>query len=128
MERFGLTLGRVVLIVAATVATLALLIATDAAAPAWVGAAVVLLATGLIVNRVWAAALPFAVAVAWIAFAFIAYGTQDGSDYTWEQMAMFLVAVAAGVSVCLLVGVGLRRAGRAGRASRADQRSDFSPQ
>lgn len=114
MERTGLTVGRVVLIVAATAATVGLLNAADAAAPAWIAAAVLLLATGLIVNRVWAAALPFAVTLPLAAFTLIAYRSEDVHELTWETIAAVMAALAAGISLCLLIGVGLRRLARRG--------------
>lgn len=125
MERLDLTVG-VVLVVAATAATVSLLNATGATAPAWIAAAVLMVATGLVVNRVWAAAVPFALLLALVAFVLFAYVGEPGDDViTLGDTALWSAALVVGIPLCFLIGVGLRRLARRNGPA---QRSGFSPQ
>ena len=126
MERFGVNFGRVVLAVAAA-AGVVYVLANSSGHPALIAAAVLFLAaTGALINRAWAAALPFGVVVALMLFNGAVSGTPDGNDMTWWGYFVLFAAMAGLVSLCLLVGVGVRRAARGVR--REPQRSDFSPQ
>lgn len=109
-----MTAGRVVVAVAATAAAVALLNA-GAEASAWIAAAVLMVATGLLVNRFWAAAVPFALTLALAAFVRFAYVGEPGDDViTMEEMTIWLAGLVAGIPLCVLVGVALRRLGRRG--------------
>ncbi|HEV3000552.1 MAG TPA: hypothetical protein VGW75_07425 [Solirubrobacteraceae bacterium] len=114
MEQRRLTVERIVAVLAATALALTLLNAGPEA-PAWIAAAVIMLATGLLVNRFWAAAVPFALMAALAAFVLLAYVGEPGDDViTGGEMALWVIALVAGLPLCLLIGVGLRRLARRG--------------
>ena len=129
MERLGLTLGRVVLALAAAAAVVYVL-ANSSGHPALIVAAVLFLAaTGALINRAWAAALPAGVVLALMLFEGAINGTENQGDLGWWGYFVVFGIAAGLVSLCLLVGVGVRRATRAVRErSGAAQRSRFSPQ
>ncbi len=124
MERLGLNLGRVVLALAAG-AGVVYVVANSNGHPALiVAAATFLAATGALIDRAWAAALPFGIVIALMLFDGLVNGTQNGGELGWWGYFVLFGMFAAAVSLCLLIGVGLRRASRAWRP----QRRDFSPQ
>jgi hypothetical protein len=113
MERLGLSVGRLVLVLAAAVGVV-VVVANSSGHPALiVGAALFLAATGALVNRVWAAALPLGVAIALMGFDGLVNGTEEGYDMSWWGYFVIFAVIAAAVSLCVLVGVGVRRVARA---------------
>ena len=112
MERLGVNLGRLVLVLAAAVGVV-YVVANSSGHPALIATcALFLAATGALINRAWAAALPFGVVVALMLFNGALYGTDNDGDLGWWGYFMLFAAIAALVSLCLLVGVALRRLAR----------------
>ena len=120
MERVGLNVGRLVLALAAGAGAV-YVVANSSGHPALIAAAALFLgATGALINRAWATALPFAVVVALMLFDGLVNGTQNGGDLGWWGYFLLFGAIAAAVSVCLLIGVVFRRTAR--------RHNRFSPQ
>ena len=120
MERLGLNLGRLALALAAG-AGVVYVVANSSGHPAILAAgATFLAATGALINRAWAAALPLGIVVALMSFDGLVNGTQDGGDMSWWGYFMLFGMFAAVVSLCLLIGVVVRRAAR--------RHNRFSPQ
>ena len=117
MNQLGLTLGRALVTAAAVAGAVAVLWA-GAGYDFWVWAtavAVVLVATGALANRTWVVAVPFVAAVVWgiLLYSWRGDGAQEP---TWEFWAMFGLVAAAAFALCLLVGIGMRRAARASQS------------
>lgn len=112
MERLGLNLGRLMLALAAG-AGVVYVVADSSGHPAiLVAGATFLAATGALINRAWAAALPFGIVVALMLFDGLVNGTQNGGDLGWWGYFILFAMFAAAVSVCLLIGVAFRRTAR----------------
>ena len=107
-----MNLGRLVLVLAAAVGGV-YVVANSSGHPALIATcALFLAATGALINRAWAAALPFGVVVALMLFNGALYGTDDGGELGWWGYFMLFAAIAALVSLCLLTGVAVRRINR----------------
>ena len=120
MERAGVTVGRIVLVVAAFIGATALITSGFGYDfRFWVAlAGALLVLAGMAVNRVWAAALPLVLATVFVGLAALDPGT-DGSDGGWEYYGVLYALYAGCAAAALLVGVGLRRVlSRASAASR----------
>ena len=124
MKRFGPILLRAAITAGGAAGVTVLVANSDGSAPVIVLGAVLLLATGALVDRYWAAALPLVYVVVAMAIDAVVNGTEDGSDMSWWGYAYLFALVAAGVSLIVLAGVvvgrvvrrqrGRRRAGSAG--------------
>jgi hypothetical protein len=114
----GLNFGRLAIVAAAVAAAMFLLVQTDGHPAVLIGGAILLIATGTLVNRAWAAALPLVFVFGWIGYDAAVHGTDNHGDMSWWGYAVLFAAFGALVSFVLLVGVGIRRAARAVRRGR----------
>ena len=113
MERFGPTFGRAAAEVARAALVAAIVAgflvgvhATDWSAPWWIGAALLLIAAGVVADRPWVAAVPVVVMVGYAAVT-----VDDGSpgDLGTEGVIALLFSIGSGMGFCALIGVAIRR-------------------
>lgn len=109
MERAGRVLWRALLAVAAVGATIAWIIASDASPTALVGSALVLLATGAIVERAWTALLPMVGPIVVLVLNAVDPPQNEHHENGWVVVVILALIFAIGASLCLLLGAGLRR-------------------
>ena len=118
MKRLGLILLRAAATAAGTAGAVALVANSDASPPVLAAGAVLLLATGALVDRYWTAALPLAYVVGGMAIDGAVNGTQDQGDLGWWGYFYVFAFVATGVSLVVLVGDALDRIARRHRGRR----------
>jgi hypothetical protein len=121
MDRRAMTLARIALVAAASVAVTALAFAADAAPGAVVAAVAMMLVTGALVDRYWAALVPPAGAVLYGIFMAANPPENEHHENGWMLGVLMLLLVALVASLCLSLGTAVRRFAQS-------RRSDFSPQ
>lgn len=107
--RYLIGLGRVIVVAAGTAGAVALLNAADATAAAWVAGALLLIAAGALADRAWACGLPVLATTVYVAVIAVAYDDDDAAEIPWWLVAAAMLAFAVGVSLLMLLGVGIRR-------------------
>ena len=112
MKRLGPILLRAAITAGAVVGVTVLVANSGGSVPLIVLGVVLLLATGALVDRLWAAALPPAYVVVAIAGDALINGTKDQGDLGWWGYAYLFALVAAGVSLVVLAGVVVGRVAR----------------
>src|SRR5687767_4508157 len=113
---------RLAVVAAAVTACIAIVAEQYDGAPTAVLVGALLVVTGAVVNRGWAAAVPLAAAVVWLVAVFLWQGTtfdDTSSETTWALLLVVFGFAAVLATAALGIGVLLRR---------AVAQSRFSPQ
>jgi hypothetical protein len=126
--RYLIGLARLLVVALGTAGAIGLLAATDATAAAWVVGGLLLIAAGALADRAWACGLPVLATAVYVAVVTVAFYGGDAAEIEipWWFIAAAMLAFAVGVSLLLLLGVGIRR--MVAQRDLPRQRSAFSPQ